>query len=110
MTVNELAKSLDLKIIAGKDAINKEIKGFYSCDLLSWVISHTKEGYAWITVHTHLNVVAVAVLVELSCIIIPENIFVDVNSIEKANEEGIPILISSHNSFEISNMIGRLGV
>ena len=32
-------------------------------------MSKAKKGNAWITVHTHVNVVAVALLAEVSCII-----------------------------------------
>ncbi|NLN06377.1 MAG: AraC family transcriptional regulator, partial [Firmicutes bacterium] len=40
-------------------------------------MSHAAKGDAGITVHTHVNIVAVAVLAELVCIIIPESIEVD---------------------------------
>lgn len=37
-------------------------------------MSHAGKDSAWITVHTHMNIVAVAVLSEIACIIIPEGI------------------------------------
>lgn len=60
----------------------------YTCDLLSWVMAHGKQGMAWITVQTHMNVIAVASLMEMAAVIIPEGIQMEEPSLEKAREEG----------------------
>ena len=109
MNSGEIANKLELKIIGGGNGLNKEVSGIYSSDLLSWVMSHAKTGNAWITVQVHPNVVAVASLINLSCIIIPENIEVENVTIERANEAGIPILQSEKNSFEISKDLVKIG-
>jgi len=100
MRVAELAARLDAKIITGDNGTDREIKGVYCCDLLSWVMSHADKGSAWITVHTHMNIVAVAVLTELSCIIIPEGIEAEEATVRKAAEEGIPILSTGLTAYE----------
>lgn len=109
MIAGEIANKLELKIIGGSSGLNKEVTGVYSSDLLSWVMSHAKSGNAWITVQVHPNVIAVASLLNLSCVIIPENIEVENVTIEKANEEGIPVLKSGKNTFEISRDLIKLG-
>jgi len=101
MKVNELAQKLDMKILSGKESLQKEVTNVYICDLLSWVMSHAEKGNAWITIHTHLNIVAVALLTEVSCIIIPENISVEENTIKKAEEEDIAILSSPLSAYEL---------
>lgn len=101
MKVKELAAKLDMKILTGECGLEKEIKGFYVCDLLSWVMSHADKGDAWVTVHTHINIVAVALLAEISCIIIPEGIAVEEGSLKKAMEEGIAILSTTMSSYGI---------
>lgn len=95
------AAALSLKNLTGAAGIDREVKGVYACDLLSLVMAKSSKGDAWITVHTHLNIVAVAVLSELSCIIVPEDIKVEETTLRKAREEGIPILSTSMNSYEI---------
>jgi serine kinase of HPr protein (carbohydrate metabolism regulator) len=55
-------------------------------------MAHGKEGTAWVTVQTHLNVIAVACLHDFACVIIPENITVPKDTIQKADEEGMPVL------------------
>jgi len=92
MNVAEFAKVLEGKLLTGDTGIDNDVTGIYCCDLLSWVMSHANKGDAWITVHTHLNVVAVAALSEVSCVIIPEGIEVEEATIAKAKEQGIPII------------------
>jgi predicted transcriptional regulator len=102
MRVRELTESLKATVITGQAGLDKDANGAYVCDLLSWVMSHANKGNVWITVQTHLNIVAVALLTEISCIIVPEGIKVEEETIIKAVEEGIPILSSSLNSYELS--------
>ncbi|ADD02102.1 DRTGG domain protein [Thermoanaerobacter mathranii subsp. mathranii str. A3] len=97
--VEDLVNS-GFKLIAGDNGISKEIEGVYICDLLSWVMAHAKAKSAWITIQTHINIVAVALLAEISCIIIPENAKLDEEAKRKADEEGIPILSFSGTSYE----------
>jgi len=110
MNVLELASRLDAKILTGEPAKDQEVKGIYCCDLLSWVMSNAPRGSAWITVHTHLNIVAVAALSELSCIIVPEGINVDEPTINKAILEGITILGSASSAYEICCKAHECGI
>ncbi|QXM05743.1 DRTGG domain-containing protein [Crassaminicella indica] len=110
MQVKNLIEKENFKLITNDKDISKEIKGLYCCDLLSWVMSHAKAGDAWITVQTHMNIVAVASLLDISCIIIPESIEIDKETIDKANEENIPILSTNLNSYEIFCKMHELGL
>ena len=110
MKVKEAAEKIGLKLLAGDSGIDNELTGAYICDLLSWVMSHGKKGDAWITVQTHLNTVAVAVLLELSCIIIPEDIEVEEETLRKADEEGIPIYQSGLSSYELAKELYKMGI
>lgn len=109
MRVNELIEKLELKILADGD-MEAEITGGYSSDLLSWVMAHGVRGGAWITVQTHLNIIAVASLLDMSCIIIPEGIAVDSPTLEKAEEEGISVLSSARTAYELSGMMYAMGI
>ncbi|MCQ4636802.1 AraC family transcriptional regulator [Anaerovorax odorimutans] len=106
MKVKELAQSLGAQLLtSGGDA---EVTGVYACDLLSRVMSGCEEGNAWITVQTHLNVLAVAELDEASCIIVPEGITVEAGTAEKAEEQGIAILSSEMTTYELCWKIHQL--
>lgn len=108
MKVKNLAEKLELNILTGEVGLDREIEGGYAGDLLSWVMSHGSKGNVWITVQIHSNIVAVAVLLELSCILIPENITVEQSTIDKAVSEGIPILQSKDHAFELCSKIKSL--
>ncbi|MDF2523803.1 MAG: hypothetical protein K0R31_1444 [Clostridiales bacterium] len=101
MKVKEFAEKMNMRVLTGDAGLNRDIYKLYSCDLLSWVMAHAQKGNGWITVHTHVNVVAVALLVEIPCIIIPEGSEVEEVTINKAMDEGIAILSADINSYEI---------
>lgn len=108
--IKSICDKINGRILAGSDQINREINGVYICDLLSWVMSHANKGNAWITVMSHANVVAVASLLDLGCIIVPENIEVDQDALRKAEEEGIPVLSTSLNAYEIAVELEKMGL
>lgn len=102
MKVFQLLDNLDVTLLSGKDGLDKMITGFYVGDMLSWVMAKAEEGQAWITIQTNINVIAVAVMTEVSCIIVAENAEIPHETLVKSDEEGIPILQSSHTAFEIA--------
>lgn len=110
MKVRDIVNALNFEVLAGEEGLDREVKGVYTCDLLSWVMSHGKQNNAWITVQVHPNIIAVATLLEFSCVIIPEEIEVEESTIKKANDEKIPVLKSKLNAYEICIELNKLGV
>ncbi len=110
MNISDLALKLNAKIITGEHGLSGQINGIYCGDLLSWVMSHAGKDCAWITVHTHLNIVAVATLCELACIIIPEDIIVEEATVKRAASEGIPILSTPLSTYEICCIAYECGI
>ena len=73
MTVKEFALHNGYKILSCVDRAEElEITGVYICDLLSMAMAKIDDGELWITVHTNLNIIAIASLTNASCIVIPE--------------------------------------
>ncbi len=105
MTVKQIKEKLGLRIFTGSVALDQQVKGGYVSDLLSDVMGHAKEGEVWITLQSHLNVVAIASLKELSAIVLVKDIVPDALVLEKANEEGIPLLGTDEGAFA---MAGKL--
>ena len=85
MTIRELVPLLEAKILSEGEDMDREIQCGYTCDLLSWVMGHGEEGMAWVTVQTHLNVIAVAALAEMACVILPEDISMEPDVLAKAD-------------------------
>lgn len=70
MRISEIAEALELDTVTAV-AEDREVTGVYACDFLSRVMSCCGAGNIWITVQTHLNVLAVAELNDAACIIVP---------------------------------------
>ena len=110
MKVRELAEKLGAKVLSGEENLETEISCGYSCDLLSWVMAHGKKGMAWITVQTHMNVIAVASLMEMSAVILPEGIAMEEASLQKAREEGVTVLQSEWTAYELCARMASHGL
>jgi hypothetical protein len=105
----EFAKALNLSLLVEyENEIN--IEGVYIGDLLSIVMSKAKQNYAWITIQTHINIVAVAELLELSCIIIVENMDVDSDTLDKAKELNIPVFKTEESAYQIACKLYNMGI
>lgn len=99
MKARDIAEKLNLTILTGNG--EREVTGFYTCDLLSWVISHANAGDMWVTVMNNLNILAVASLVDVSCIVIPEGIEAYENLLERAKENDITILATNRSAANV---------
>ena len=108
--IKNICEKINARVLAGTDQMDREVNGVYICDLLSWVMSHAKKGDAWITVMSHANVIAVASLLDLGCIIVPEDIQMDEDALKKAAEENIPVLSTSMNAYDIAIELNKLGL
>lgn len=106
MTVGELINKLNLEVISQGDT-SKEIDGCYCSDLLSHCMSGIETGNIWITVQVNINIVAIAVLTDLSAIIISQNMSVGEDVISRAKSEGVNILKSPLPSYELCVEIGK---
>ena len=110
MNIKELIELTGAKNMTPEVGLETEVTCGYTCDLLSWVMAHGKAGMAWITVQTHMNVIAVASLMEMAAVIIPEKIEMEAPSLEKAREEGICVLQSGKTAFELCALMAQAGL
>lgn len=108
MTVLEIAEKLGYEVAAGKNGVSKEVTCVYTCDLLSFAMGKAPVSSAWVTVMGNVNAVAVASLADVACIVLAENVQADEMAAAKAQQEGIPILISPNAIFETAKSIDEL--
>lgn len=110
MTVFDIVNFFRLKIRTGENQLNEEVTGGYAGDLLSDVIAHSRKGNIWVTIQTHPNIVAVATMKELAGIILTGGREPDSDTLQKAEEEGIPILVSPLFTFELVGKLYQMGI
>lgn len=99
MTVKRLCENLGFKALA-LPCGEREVTGVYIGDLLSWVMGRACEGNAWITIMSNINIVAVASLSDVACIVVAEDVAVDGEVISVACEKKINILSSPMPIYE----------
>ena len=105
MKLKEIIEKLHLSARCGEDRLDQQVSGGYASDLLSDVIANSKAGNVWVTMQVHVNIVAVAVLKDLAGIIIVQGRQPAEETLRKAREEGVAIIVSDLPAFET---IGRV--
>ncbi|MCU4176028.1 DRTGG domain-containing protein [Carboxylicivirga sp. N1Y90] len=108
MKVCDIVEKLNLKVIGGSEGLQNEVVGGYTSDLLSDVMGNANEGQVWITLQTHRNVMAVASLKDVAAVIIVKGLEAEESTISQSNDEGIPLLSSDLETFELSGQLYEL--
>lgn len=106
MTVAALCKKCGFKPAVLPDP-ERQVNGAYIGDLLSWVMGRAQTDNAWITIMSNINVIAVASLADVACVILSEGVTLEENVAKTAEAKGINILVSSLPSFETALSISE---
>ncbi|NLY89114.1 MAG: serine kinase [Firmicutes bacterium] len=107
MNLKKVLEKTEARIITGEGETGRECRGFYVSDLLSDVMGHAGEGEVWLTIQTHSNVVAVALLLNLAAALFTAGAGPDSTTIEKARAEGVVLLGTSLPTFEAAGRLYR---
>jgi len=83
----ELCAELGWELLVGDP--DRAVEGAYACDMLSWAMSRAVAGGAWITILNGLNVVAVADLADIACVVLAEGVVLPDPVRERAAEKGV---------------------
>jgi hypothetical protein len=109
-TVRDIMEKLGMKAECSLDSLDREVTGGYCGDLLSDVMANAKKGDMWLTIQSHQNIVAVAVLREIAAIVLVNGRTPEEETKKKAQAEGIPILSCTAPAFETAGRLYRLGI
>ena len=107
MTVKDLSQTDGINAVTLPDG-DREITGIYIGDLLSWVMGRARDGDAWITIMSNINIIAVASLADTACIILAEDVELEEEIIKTANAKQINILSTSKSIYEIAVSLSGL--
>ena len=110
MTAASLARLLEAKNLTPSCTMERQVTCGGVCDVLSWMLAHGQKAMAWITVQTHLNVIAVAVLKDMAAVILPESLVMDETVLKKAVEEGIIVLSTPLTAYEVCAKMVSAGI
>ena len=108
MKVNELCSLCGFEIVCMPDG-EREISGAYIGDLLSWVMGRAQADNAWITIMSNINVIAVASLADVACIILAEGVTLEEEIRKTAEQKEINVLTSPLPAYETAaQLIGKV--
>ena len=101
MKVCDIAEKLTLTPLSVADS-SREVSGVYIGDLLSWVMGRADSGDVWITIMSNINIVAVASLADVACIILAEGVVPDESVCATAQQKGINIYTSDKTAYQLA--------
>lgn len=107
MQVKALAEALSLEVLASPDA-EREVRGCYTGDLLSWVMGRAKADNVWVTIMTNINTVAVATLTDVSCVILADGAEIEADVVKKAEEKGVNLYRSEKSAYALCAALAGL--
>lgn len=107
MTVREIAERLSLRSLTAEED-SREATGVYIGDLLSWVMGRAQSGDVWVTIMSNINVVAVASLADVACIVFAEDVVPEEKVIQAARDKGINLYTTSKTAFEVAVLLAEL--
>jgi hypothetical protein len=110
MQLADVVQKLGLRVTVAADNLQKEVTGAYASDLLSDVLAHSSEGNIWVTLQIHQNIVAVASAKELVGVVLVNGREPHEDTLQKAQAERIPIMVSDLPAFELSGRLYGLGI
>jgi hypothetical protein len=110
MTLQQVVEALGLEVCCEGGGLDRQVRGAYASDLLSDVMAHAREGDLWITLQVHQNIVAVASLNDLAGVILVNGRRPEKSTVEKAETEEVPLLVSTESTFEVCGRLYALGI
>lgn len=109
MRIDELCSALSADVQVTGD-MRRDVTQVVAGDLLSFVMGAAPDGAAWVTIQTHLNVAAVAVLKELPLIIIASGRRAAPDLAARCEEEKICVASVKETIFTTCSRLAALGL
>ena len=112
MRLDEIAKRLSLRRLTPQipGESGAEVVCGHASDLLSDVLANAPGGSVLVTLHVHLNVLAVAVHAGVVAVIFVSNRVPDEPVLRKAAEERIWLYATRDSTFEVVGRLYALGL
>ncbi|MDR1137360.1 MAG: serine kinase [Synergistaceae bacterium] len=108
-SIHEICSAIGARVhVRGNDS--KTVSRVAVGDLLSFVMGGDSAEAAWVTIQTHLNIAAVAVLKEIPLIIIAAGRMPAPDLVARCEEENIALVTSDASIFDTCLSLGYLGL
>jgi len=110
INLQTVIEQLSLELVSSKESVDRSVVGGYASDLLSCVMRGAKKDFLWVTLQSHVNVVAVASLLNLAGIVITEGNQPTPEAIAQAEKEKVILMLTPKNTFSVIGQLVSLGI
>jgi len=108
--LTSVIEQLKLEVTSSLELVNRPVVGGYASDLLSCAMRGAKKDFLWVTLQSHVNVVAVASLLNVAGVIITEGNRPTPETIAQAEKEKVILLLTPDNTFSVIGQLNLLGI
>lgn len=109
MLLANIAQKLNLTSRSEASA-NVEVTSGYASDLLSDVLAKARNGAIWVTNQKHINVIGVAVMLNLAGVVIAGGVEPEPSTLAKAKVESVPLYTTEMSLYELVGKLHDLGI
>jgi hypothetical protein len=110
LTISDVVRHLAGEQVTASAQAVVQASGGYASDLLSDVIANAREGDVWITMQRHINVVAVARLKGLACVVLVNGRRPEADTLARAEAEEVPIVVTQMPAFQAAGVLFSQGL
>ena len=110
ISLKDIIEKLNLESLTASPDMERPVAGGYASDLLSCVMKGAAKDCLWVTLQSHMNVVAVASLASLAGVILTEGNHPDSETIARAQKEAVVLLATPKTTFTVVGELFALGV
>jgi predicted transcriptional regulator len=110
MKLQELLKLIDGDILTGDADLNREVKGGCGADLMSDVLASIQPHAILLTGLCNPQVVRTAQIADVAAIVLVRGKRPPRETVELANQEGIPLISSPYGMFELCGRLYQAGL
>lgn len=111
MNLQKIIETLDLKpLTEPQDYSQISPTSGYASDLLSCVMAGAQAQDLWLTLQGHVNVIAVAAMLDLSAVILTENVQPDADTLARANTQSVILLSTPLSTYQVAGRLWELGL
>jgi hypothetical protein len=103
-------EQLNLEAVSSIEDLDRPVAGGYASDLLSCAMRGAKKDFLWVTLQSHVNVIAVASLLNLAGVIITEGNRPAPETIAQAEKEKVILMLTPKNTFSVIGQLTPLGI
>ena len=107
MNISEFAREINAEVLS-MPRPEAEILGGYCGDLLSWVMGRAEADCVWVTIMSNINVIAVASLSGVSCVVFSEGVTPDADAVKRAELEEINLISTPKTSYEVCAVLSKI--